>query len=74
MYGFKFYIIVYNYVLIKFLENLNDSKFFVVKNINFDVNMEILYICLYSYKRNEVYNYIFFFVVFVSFEWFYDAS
>lgn len=59
------------------MENLNDSKFFVVKNINFDVNicMEILYICLiYSYKRNEVYNYIFFFVVFVSFEWFYDAS
>lgn len=72
MFGFKFYIIVY--VFIKFLENLNDSKFFVVKNINFYVNIEILYICLYSYKRNEVYNYIFFFVVFVSFEWFYDAS
>lgn len=60
MLGFKFYIIAHNHVLIKPLENLNDSKFFVVKNTNFDANMEILYICLYSYKRNEAYNHILF--------------
>lgn len=74
MHGFKFYIIAHSHVLIKPLENLNDSKFFVVRNTNFDANMEILYICLYSYKRNEAYNHILFPVAFVSFEWLHDAS
>lgn len=60
MLGFKFYIIAH--VLIKPLENLNDSKFFVVKNTNFDANMEILYNCLYSYKGMKLIT-IFFFLL-----------
>lgn len=62
MHGFKFYIIAHNHVLIKPLENLNDSKFFVVKNTNFDANMEILYNCLYSYKGMKLIT-IFFFLL-----------